>query len=403
MAKATLRHASGVKHKELQEKILLQRGVVSAPGGFAISAIGEVAQLDFAVQRRIRGLLPGYHVTHSAVKDGDDKSADGPVGRVVAHQPFLEIRDSHGHVLEHAPLAVRPPPSVLPTRGRMTWISGAGSVPLTQARVRPPCCTITIECALALMDCVRTTTTWRALADVKGATGVTMRDVATHFLRPWTQGTGCSIALLLLALDGGDVYDPPPLKPADAFVSFAWDGAVSDFLESLHQMARVVPLSTRIWVSCFSLYLPEDAVVGSLMHAEQIDAASTVIESRPRLGLFVVHSSAVNVYSRLWVLYELWFAQQLKVKCQGLIDATRWPAELFSLEAAAIDKALETLAGVSRWQDRVFLLRNRLANVELSAVAQSARTFFEQTLEDLRASHAPMDLGRTGIEMMAAG
>jgi hypothetical protein len=133
MAKATLRHASGVKHKELQEKILLQRGVVSAPGGFAISAIGEVAQLDFAVQRRIRGLLPGYHVTHSAVKDGDDKSADGPVGRVVAHQPFLEIRDSHGHVLEHAPLAVRPPPSVLPTRGRMTWISGAGSVPLIWA------------------------------------------------------------------------------------------------------------------------------------------------------------------------------------------------------------------------------------------------------------------------------
>ena len=49
MVEATLRHASGVKHKELQEKILLQRGVVSAPGGFAISAIGEVAQLDFAV------------------------------------------------------------------------------------------------------------------------------------------------------------------------------------------------------------------------------------------------------------------------------------------------------------------------------------------------------------------
>ena len=143
------------------------------------------------------------------------------------------------------------------------------------------------------------------------------------------------------------------------------------------------------------------AIHPARLHAEQIDAASTVIESRPRLGLFVVHSSAVNVYSRLWVLYELWFAQQLKVKCQGLVDATRWPAELFSLEAAAIDKALETLAGVSRWQDRVYLLRNRLADVELSAVAQSARTFFEQILEDLRASQAAMDLGRTGIEMMA--
>ena len=40
-------------------------------------------------------------------------------------------------------------------------------------------------------------TTWTALADVKGEEGISMRDVATHFLRPWTQGTGCSVAVLL--------------------------------------------------------------------------------------------------------------------------------------------------------------------------------------------------------------
>ena len=39
--------------------------------------------------------------------------------------------------------------------------------------------------------------TWTYLAEVKGEENITMHDIVAHFVKPWTCGTGCSIAGLL--------------------------------------------------------------------------------------------------------------------------------------------------------------------------------------------------------------
>ena len=48
------------------------------------------------------------------------------------------------------------------------------------------------------------TETWRVLVEIKGENKITMYDINTHFIIPWTRGTACSIALLF-DQDPGDV------------------------------------------------------------------------------------------------------------------------------------------------------------------------------------------------------
>ena len=406
MVENALKHSH--VHKAQVETIEKQRGVVFSPGGFMSRPNSEVAVLDHAVQRRIRGLLPHYHAAPELPSADDADGAPAPTPRRL-RQPFRPITDAGGNVLEHAPLAPRPPPSLLPTTCRMKWITGAGYVAMSQAQVAPRCWALTIEQTLGLLEHCMETMTWQALSDVKGRGNITMRDLAVHFLLPWTHGTGCSIAVLMSALGGGidseeaDSHESEDSEAAEAFVCHAWDGAVVETHAVLRQMGRHMPLSTRIWMDAFSLYLPEDGAHGGLMHAEQFDASSEVIESRPALGVFVVHTTTANVYERLWVLHELWLASKFGLQRKGLVDTNQWSTANFSSQGTAIDHALDTPADCAceRWQDRAHLLHNKLADVEPTAVTQVAMEVFQSAKEELDA-HGTRS-GRLGSAMAAIG
>ena len=81
-----------------------------------------------------------------------------------------------------------------PKAPRPTWLPAAGP---GQAHVDPVNWSISIGQWLRFVRACVDTATWRQLAKAKGEYGVTMHDLCTHFVKPWTAGTGCSVALLM--------------------------------------------------------------------------------------------------------------------------------------------------------------------------------------------------------------
>ena len=99
-----------------------------------------------------------------------------------------------------------------------------------QADVDPTCWSLTIAQWLRFVRACFATPTWSALAKAKGGEEwISMYDVNTHFVIPWTRGSGCSIALLFhnSAADagGGDSSGGGP-PPVELMLSHAWAGSV---------------------------------------------------------------------------------------------------------------------------------------------------------------------------------
>jgi len=288
-------------------------------------------------------------------------------------------------VLEQAPLAPRPPSRLLPSRCRFLDLRQR-----TQASVLPERWTLTVEQAIDILKYCATTSTWAALADVKGEGCITMRDVAAHFLRPWTQGTGCSVAVLLWGLlpdeyvEGRSTADNAPQPDAaQAFVCHAWDGPVVELRECLRSMAKDLSPRTRIWLDAFSLYLPDDGAPGGLMHSEQMSASSQALKELPPLGIFVVRSAEVNGLSRLWVLYELWLASRMGLRRTGLCTRAKWADAWSMWQASAIATTLTChqwqACPCARWQDRAHILAEvHRMDAGLEAVASAAQDFCDE-------------------------
>ena len=95
------------------------------------------------------------------------------------------------------------------------------------------------------------TDTWRKLAEVKGEYEITMYDVCDHFVKPWTRGTGCSIALLM---------NSAAQLPVEGVFSHAWAGSVVETYNCLQNMVNHagVPSNARFFFCAFSMYQPDD-------------------------------------------------------------------------------------------------------------------------------------------------
>ena len=68
-----------------------------------------------------------------------------------------------------------------------------------------------------------------ALAEVKGEYEITMYDVNDHFVKPWTKGTGCSIAILM---------NKSKQLPVEGMLSHAWAGSVVETYNCLQNMVN---------------------------------------------------------------------------------------------------------------------------------------------------------------------
>merc|ERR1712000_24363 len=114
-----------------------------------------------------------------------------------------------------------------------------------------------------------------------------------------------------------------------------------------------VPTNAKIFFCAFSMYQPEDGAAGGLSIAEQLQRTpfANIIKSRPKYGMFVVHATTCQVYSRLWAVYEVDEAMHSGVEIRGLFDIARWTPEKFNQEIKT-----ETRSGqVGRPEDRLML------------------------------------------------
>jgi len=235
-------------------------------------------------------------------------------------------------IVGHAPLAPRP--------GWLPW-SGPG-----QKNVEPLKWSLSVEQWIRFVGVCVTTETWKKLAKEKGEYGITMYDVNEHFVKPWTQGTGCSIALLMNA---------DQQLPAEGMFSHAWAGSVIETYNCLQNMVNHsgVPSTTRFYFCTFSNYQHDDGAFGAPTLDEQVgmNPFMKVIESKPKYGIFVLHTSMYEVYERLWVAHEADVGQACNVQMRGLFDMYRWTIRRF--EQATPVKTSEGKCGNTR--DRAYI------------------------------------------------
>jgi len=130
---------------------------------------------------------------------------------------------------------------------------------------------------------------------------VNLYDVVAGLVKPWTQGTGCGIALRM---------NPEAPLRSELMVSHSWGEDVEECLEALLDFSsRTCPTTTPIWFCAFAQYQAGDAAgdVGPTV-AEQLalDPFGSVVQCTGKAhGMVVVHTSTARVYERLWCVYEI--------------------------------------------------------------------------------------------------
>ena len=217
-------------------------------------------------------------------------------------------------VVGYAPLAPRP-----------DWLPKSGP---GQKNVGPLCWSLSVEQWIFFVRACVATETWKKLAEVKGEYEITMYDINDHFVKPWTRGTGCSIALLMNTAEQ---------LPVEGMFSHAWAGSVVETYNCLQNMVNHsgVPSTARFFFCTFSMYQPQDGVEDGLSISEQIalEPFAKIIESKPTHGMFVLHTTGSEVYDRLWVAHEADVGIDAQLQMRGLFDMYRWTVEKF--ESAA--------------------------------------------------------------------
>lgn len=161
--------------------------------------------------------------------------------------------------------------ALAPPAQRPSWLPASGP---GVSRVPAGRWALSIGQWVRVMEYIVRTDTWRALAEAKGAARVTMDDVTSHFVVPWTRGTGCSLALLMNA-------DEP--REIDVMLTQSWVGRSA--LETLRRLDETaeggdstsafgggVTRTANIFFAPFSIYQPQDGAPGGRSFDEQVDA-----------------------------------------------------------------------------------------------------------------------------------
>ena len=123
-----------------------------------------------------------------------------------------------------------------PPAPRPLWLPENG---VGQGAVSPVCWSITIENWLQFIKACITTDTWSHISTAKGENDITMYDINDHFVKPWTRGTGCSVAVL---------FDEHPSE-VELMISHTWAGSVKETLLSIESMVNLyhLPKDTQMF------------------------------------------------------------------------------------------------------------------------------------------------------------
>jgi hypothetical protein len=174
---------------------------------------------------------------------------------------------------------------------------------------------------------------------------VTMYDINQMFIRPWVEGTECSLAILMNA-----GLEKP--RPANLVVCGAWGDDVEECMQAMDRFIKRngVDDDTAVWFSLFSC--PENPTV-----QPPIDSFRSVIAS-PLLqqengghGVVALHTSKDDLYRQLSCLFEVDQAlgNKVPVRCaasKAYIAQTVLKANMLIKEGFPFEYCLDRLTTV---------------------------------------------------------
>lgn len=152
----------------------------------------------------------------------------------------------------------------------------------------------------AVIDHIKSLDAYNIMKASKGF--VSLHDINHAFIKPWTVGTGCGLAVLMT----GET-EPEP----DLMISHSWSECAEELHEALKKHAHDEPKiteKTMIWFCVFANYQGEDRAGPSIKEQLAQHPFDSVIKSekvRTGLGMVVIHTYRDDLYSRLWCVHEL--------------------------------------------------------------------------------------------------
>lgn len=142
-----------------------------------------------------------------------------------------------------------------------------------------------------------------------------------------------------------------------------------------------VPSNSRIFFCTFSLYQPEDVAPGGLSIEQQValNPFAEIIESKPKHGIFVMHTTISEVYERLWVAHEADVGIEAHIEMRGLFDRYRWSTSTFKSNNI---KTIDGKCGVKK--DRKYIHGLILERGGYERLDRVIRSFRGSMVQELR-------------------
>lgn len=175
----------------------------------------------------------------------------------------------------------------------------------------PQCWAMPFASFMAVIEHIVQTSEYKALK--KDKLMVNFYDVNRLFVKKWTASSGCSLAVMMT----GDRQD----TAAELMLSHSWGEDVEEFLTAMRQQQVDLSIGddTMVWFCVFSNYQCEDQQASQGPTIKQqlaMEPFTAVIESdlvKDGYGMVVIHTTADDLYRRLWCLYELHRAVEVGV------------------------------------------------------------------------------------------
>lgn len=212
---------------------------------------------------------------------------------------------------------------------------------------------------------------------VFGESGIgnkTMRDICREIIGPTCCKTGTCFALSINK-DG---------LPVDVFVTHGWDGQFSSFVQQIRNAFQTALLKPNLWICAFALQQGQDIAQQIGSGEDPLEMAPFVQALKSASGYCVVRNSNADIYSRIWCVCELIYAQHY-----GLFPAkthVTGPDE-FSKQSTVLDAQASCL----RDRDRILkVLLTEFNRERIDDIVQCIRTQSAPALPtSLRTTTAP--------------
>eukprot|EP00931_Biecheleriopsis_adriatica_P102375 TRINITY_DN77354_c0_g1_i1.p1 TRINITY_DN77354_c0_g1~~TRINITY_DN77354_c0_g1_i1.p1 ORF type:complete len:968 (+),score=273.11 TRINITY_DN77354_c0_g1_i1:87-2990(+) len=217
--------------------------------------------------------------------------------------------------------------------------------------------TLTVDQWSSVLQCCQDQAPYQRIKR-EGKKYVNMYDVNSVYVKPWTRGKGCGVAVLM----SGEVE-----APAGLMLSHAWAEDVEECQMAVMEfvMEKSVPRSTPLWFCLFANYQASDEFGPTVQEQLALRPFASVIQSKSLkmnnggFGLNAIHTSTADLYKRLWCVHEV----ERALGQEDIVVSTSMSQNYKEQTLQRLDLFLNTADGQSDWEDCLWA-----ANVKVKTI-----------------------------------